>query len=263
MSRAKRPVTESEIQAYGDGFLAPDRAAAVERLLEEQPHLRAAIARDREIAARLKAELDPVAREPLPYRLQVPASIRRRGSIPLAGAFAAGLLLFAAGGGAGWFAATRTGGLARQVAGTALADLPEDATIAYRTYAVEVRHPVEVGASESAHLAAWLSKRIGGTVLIPDLSQAGFSLVGGRLLPSGAGAAGQLMYQNAAGERVTLYLRKAAGREMAFRFASEGTVNGFYWVGDDFGYALTGELDRDALFALARATYSQLDKTAR
>jgi len=261
MSRARRPVTESEIQAYADGYLSPDRAADVERLLGEQPQLRADIARDREIAAGLKAELDPVAREPLPQRLQAPGAPPRHGVVAIAGALAAGLLLFAAGGAAGWYGATRIGGSSGH--GAILAALPEDATVAYRTYAVEVRHPVEVGAGESAHLAAWLSKRIGGTVTIPDLSQDGYALVGGRLLPSSAGAAGQLMYQNTAGERVTLYLRKAQSKQMAFRFAAEGSINGFYWVGDEFGYALTGEMDRDTLFSMAKTTYNQLDATGR
>ncbi|WP_428669543.1 anti-sigma factor family protein, partial [Roseibium sp.] len=251
MSGDDRPVTETDIQAFIDGRLAPQRAKAVERLLEEQLHLHADIAKDREIANRLRAELDPIAREPLPYRLQIPPAPERSGPLRLAGTLAAGLALFVLGGTTGWYAAHRVDNVTAPQATMALAALPGDAAVAYRTYAVEVRHPVEVDASEAAHLSAWLSKRIGGTVSIPDLSKSGFALVGGRLLPSSAGAAGQLMYENPAGERVTLYLRKEGGEQMAFRFASEGAVNGFYWVGSNFGYALSGELSRDRLFALA------------
>ena len=41
-----------------------------------------------------------------------------------------------------------------------------------------------------------------------DLRDHGFELVGGRLLPDGPGKSAQLMYQNAQGVRVTVYLRK-------------------------------------------------------
>jgi anti-sigma factor RsiW len=37
----------------------------------------------------------------------------------------------------------------------------DDAIAAHRTFSVETRHPVEVGAYEEAHLVQWLSKRLG------------------------------------------------------------------------------------------------------
>ena len=36
-----------------------------------------------------------------------------------------------------------------------------DALDAYKLYAVEVRHPVEVPGDQRAHLVEWLSKRLG------------------------------------------------------------------------------------------------------
>lgn len=87
--------------------------------------------------------------------------------------------------------------------------------------------------------------------------------MGGRLLPGDTGARAQFMYQNAAGERVTLYLGAlAAGQpgatDTAFRFDPDGPVPCFYWTDGGFGYALSGALPRAALLGLATAVHPQL-----
>ena len=103
-------------------------------------------------------------------------------------------------------------------------------------------------------------KRLGLPVRLFDLRAHGFELVGGRLLPDLAGPSAQLMYQNADGQRVTLYLRKPeAGADTAFRFQREGDLNLFYWVEDGFGCALVGKLAREQLLALANDIYKQAE----
>ena len=54
-----------------------------------------------------------------------------------------------------------------------------DAIAAHRTFSVEVRHPVEVDAGQEAHLVQWLSKRLGRSLVVPDLAAAGFQLMAG------------------------------------------------------------------------------------
>ena len=46
--------------------------------------------------------------------------------------------------------------------------------------------------------------------------------------------------------------------ETAFRYAVENGVGVFYWVDDECGYALSGNLDRTQLLAIARVVYGQL-----
>jgi anti-sigma factor RsiW len=46
--------------------------------------------------------------------------------------------------------------------------------------------------------------------------------------------------------------------ETAFRYAVENGVGVFYWVDDNCGYALAGNLDRAQLLAIARVVYGQL-----
>lgn len=171
--------------------------------------------------------------------------------------------------GVGWIANAQwqlrpSGGLARA---PATQNFVREATAAYVVYSPEKRHPVEVAASEQQHLVQWLSRRLDRPLKVPDLSAQGYALVGGRLLPGDEGARAQFMFENAAGQRVTLYLgalddkvspASSTGQETAFRFASAGPVPSFYWVDHGFGYALSAPLSRDALLALAAEVYRQL-----
>ena len=146
----------------------------------------------------------------------------------------------------------------------AAASLARSAAIAHAVYSPEVRHPVEVGADQQDHLVKWLSKRLGRPLKVPTLAAHGCELVGGRLLPGDDGERAQFMFQNATGDRVTLYIgalrkRGAAGvPQTAFSFSSDGPVPGFYWVDQGYGYALAGKLPRHALMDLATAVYRQL-----
>jgi anti-sigma factor RsiW len=141
--------------------------------------------------------------------------------------------------------------------------IPALAAAAHAMYAAEVRHPVEVGADEEAHLVRWLSNRMGHEIKAPRLDASGFRLMGGRLLPAAAtGIACQFMYENASGVRVTLFIRSAAPdqSETAFRFATERNGIGvFYWLDRKFGYALSANLPKDQLLRLAREVYEQLN----
>lgn len=139
------------------------------------------------------------------------------------------------------------------------------AAVAHATYSPEVRHPVEVGADQEAHLVAWLSKRLGAKVRAPRLDDVGYSLVGGRLLPPAMGDArpvAQFMYQCKAGTRITLYVRTdvRGNDETAFRYSAEGNVRVFYWIDHSYGYAISSaDIGKEALQNVATAVYKQLN----
>jgi anti-sigma factor RsiW len=136
----------------------------------------------------------------------------------------------------------------------------ERADIAYAVYAPEQRHAVEVGASQQDHLVTWLSKRLNRSVTIPSLTEYGFQLVGGRLLPGEEGPAAQFMYQNAAGERLTLYMTTATIRrnDSKIRLLREGPRTTYYWAWDRVGYALSGQIGEAKLQAIAYDTCKEL-----
>jgi anti-sigma factor RsiW len=68
------------------------------------------------------------------------------------------------------------------------------------------------------------------------------------------------MYQDAGGKRLTLYVSRSRKGDAvtAFRFAREGNVSVFYWIDDECGYALSGEVDKPTLARVASAVYKQL-----
>lgn len=246
------PVTEAELQAYVDGGLPATRATAVAQhlALHEEDALRiAAYRRQNEDLQRVYA---PLLLAGVPERLQ---SAARPRSLPWR-QYAVAAMLMAVSGTAGWQLHAYVGGERAQPAYIARV-----AAVAHAVYSPEVRHPVEVGADQEEHLVRWLSKRLGAGLKIPHLSAQGYTLVGGRLLPGDRGPAAQFMYQDAKGQRLTLYVRVSKeSRELtAFRYTQENSVGVFYWLDGRLGYALSGETDRAELLRVADAVYRQLN----
>ncbi|MGU8083583.1 anti-sigma factor [Burkholderia pyrrocinia] len=125
------------------------------------------------------------------------------------------------------------------------------ADVAYAVYAADREHPVEVGAGDPEHLAAWLSARVGRPVRAPSLDEYGYALLGGRLLPGDAGPAAQFMYQRADGKRVTLYMTAYDARHLAPRAMSADGRYTYFWSDRGMGYALSGRGDERRLRELA------------
>src|SRR3546814_20590706 len=75
-------------------------------------------------------------------------------------------------------------------------------------FAGDRERPVEVPGSRKAELVHWLSKRIGVAVPVPDLSEFGYRLLGGRLVTNDAKPAPQLMSAGAEGRRITLFVTR-------------------------------------------------------
>jgi len=260
MSEREPMVGESELQAWVDGRLPPERLAVVDTWLAAHPEEAERVAAYRALDEELRSHFEAVLHEPVPERLEAFAHAvpRWRRAAAVAGWIALGA---AVGGGAAWELreVSAPAAVAVRVEAPVLA---HRAALAHATYAPEVRHPVEVGADQEQHLVAWLSKRLGGDVRAPKLDSEGMALVGGRLLPKDPGPVAQFMYQNPQGRRVTLYVRTEAidQRETAFRYAREGNVRVFYWIDRKFGYALSSaDLEREELLKLANVVYRQLN----
>ena len=201
--------------------------------------------------ALIKQHFDPVMTEPIPARMH----LRQPSWI----SYARAAMIFAVGIAVGLSVPMVRSALPG--ASATVQQLPLRAARAHLVYASEVRHPVEVDASQQDHLVKWLSKRLGIDLKVPVLAKDGFELLGGRLLPGNEGPVAQFMYQDASGKRLTLYVtRPHQGEELtAFRFAKEGPVSVFYWIDKECGYALSGEIDRPTLARVASTVYKQLE----
>lgn len=252
---AAAEIRDEQLHAYVDGRLDAADGERVAAWLLAHPAQAERIRAWQTQRQALRAAFDPVVDEPLPARLlqaaQAAAPAQRR--------------LFRLAAGAAWMT---LGGLIGYGLGawpsTREAGPPpiaRSAAVAHVVYSPEVRHPVEVGADQEAHLVQWLSKRLGLPLRIPHLADRGYALVGGRLLPGDQGPVAQFMYQDAGGRRLTLYVRTDAteNHETAFRYQLEGKVGVFYWLDGKLGYALSAELPREQLLGLAESAYKQLN----
>jgi anti-sigma factor RsiW len=264
------PIPEDDLHALVDGRLAPEAAVVLRRRLAADPEAKATVEAwqaQRDALKALHAGMDDL---PVPPSLIATAERAERARAQTSrwwrwGGMAAALLLAF---GMGWLASGQwraSQGEAVMTRSEPAQQFARQAAVAYTVFQPEVRHPVEVTAAQQEHLVQWLSKRLGRPLKVPLLTAQGYELMGGRLLPGdGGGARAQFMYQNGAGQRITLYLgavKPGAGgdaRETAFRFLDDGPVPAFYWVDQGFGYALSGTLPRAALQELARAVYGQL-----
>ncbi len=254
------PISDDDLHAYADGQLDPARLMQVETWLAGHPETRAQVEEWRAQAAGLHRAYDRVLDEPVPARL-IPAANAAPywpNSLDARKLAAVAWLLFGAA--IGFFLRGETS----RDAGSAVAlnSLPRQAAVAHAVFIPEVRHPVEVGADQEAHLVAWLSKRLGAPLKPPQLEETGYRLVGGRLLPGDSGEVAQFMYENAARNRLTLYVRPAAPKQAdtAFRYARENGIDVFYWTDSRFGYALSGNTGREDMLRLATVVYRQHDK---
>jgi anti-sigma factor RsiW len=259
MTPMERPVEEDDLQARVDGRLPPERAAALDAYLAAHPEAQARISQFVEQRQALRAAFAEQAGGPIPTRLRVAHLLeeRQRRRYRQVAQIAAAVCLLVLGGVVGWVARDVTAPLVSSTPGAAARMITADAIAAHRTFTVEVRHPVEVDSGQEAHLVQWLSKRLGRQLVVPNLTIAGFRLMGGRLLPAEDGPAAQFMYENGNAERLTLYLRAGIGGETAFRYHEEGGVGAFYWADEGFGYAIAAKADRDLLLRIAEIVYKQ------
>jgi anti-sigma factor RsiW len=126
------------------------------------------------------------------------------------------------------------------------------AAVAHHVYSPDQRQPVEVK-SEDPTLTSWISKRLGAKVLAPNVN--GYRFMGGRLLAGAEEPAGQFMYDEASGKRLTVFVRTegAAGRSTKPECGAYRGVSVCYWYASGVAYALAGELAQANLSMLAES----------
>lgn len=244
-------VDESLLHRYVDGELGDVESENIRAYIADNPDARLMVDQYREINRRLKAIYSDNLSTPIPARLLLAASNQSRFSVSR---IAASILWLGLGAIIGY-------SLQQDVSDDSfLRPLPVEAANAHAVYVPEVRHPVEVDASEQQHLNAWLSKRLDRPIAAPDLRDVDFSLIGGRLLPDGHRAAAQFMYEDADGERITLFIRQAPNEpESSFLHAENNELGIVYWVDNGLAYAITAATDRQQLKSAAQMVYESVN----
>lgn len=256
-------LADIDLHAYVDGELSEAEAREVEARIASDPRARAVVASLGVQRAALLAKYALPVECPVTQRMA--AGVRNAGrtsphtwvrAAAVGGVAAVALLGAAAGYG---LRGQRTPVVAAQEPG-----FVATARGAHRVFVPEVRHPVEVAASDLGHLTYWLSKRVGSPIKPPDLAALGWSLIGGRLLADGTQPAAQLMYEDRGGRRLTLFMRTESSLgNTAFQFAERDRLATAYWIDQPLAYAIAGEVGRDDLLGLAKAVHAALTPLAK
>ncbi|WAC48286.1 anti-sigma factor [Asticcacaulis sp. SL142] len=254
------PVTEDDLHAFVDGHLTPERVHVVEMWLKAHPKDAQRVSIMREQTEALRDMFRPVAEEPLPSRLrlnhiQERVVAKRRGAlvVPLWRAAAASALLLIGGAG-GW--GLRQASLPQPEGLTALI---EEASASYVVYAPDRERPVEIRASDRQTLSHWAQTRLGYTPALPDLSPAGYRLMGGRVVATPRGPALMIMYDDDHGSRFVLFTRTMnhKDREAPLRNSQDGDLRRYAWASSGIGYSLVGAAPDHVLRSLAQRIQSE------
>jgi anti-sigma factor RsiW len=249
-----RPITEDDLHAYVDRVLEPERQAEVVTYLEAHPDVAKRVSAFSDQRALLRTALSPIADEPLPAELNLSRIIENRWRRPRRASWAvAAMLLLSVGGISGWIA---RGSIELPASG--LAALAREAAYSYNVYAPDRARPVEIRASDSAQLVQWASSRLHQPVKVPDLTNAGYRLMGGRVVATSHGPAAMFMYDNDHGDRLVVLTRPMTTDQGApMTPQTSGDVVGFSWADGGMGYSLVGQSPTEALRPIANEVRRQ------
>lgn len=243
--------SEDDLHAYVDGLLDGERRAWIEAWLARHPE-RAAEARAwQQDAQQLRASLAGAALTPNPgldpTQLRAGLARRRSGRYAIAAAL---LLSLGAGGLGGWQVREWAQPALVTVAGPPMGD----AIAAHRLFAA--RHdlqPDRVAGDDG--LQDWLDANFSAPMLLPDLHASGFRQAGARLLATEQGTAALVVYENAAGEAISFYIRPPGPQRHFLPRGDrrDGDLLAQYWSRGGYNYAMVSRSDADSTGVVRRA----------
>lgn len=244
------------LHAFADGELEGEDKKAVEKLLLEDEDARKVLSAINYQKSELHKAYGGTLAEPIPASLLAAAHGRPSMRVLpyLVAACAVGLVLI--GGSVGWFVGQNNLN-SGQILATSLA---QRALIAHANYSAEPRHAVEVAASDKDHLQAWLSKRVGSDFKIPDLQSDGYILLGGRLLAESNAPAGQLMYENADKQRMTIFFSANTDGKLAdLKLEQKDKFVTCFWRDAKLAMAVTADISNDQMKILGSSVFAQVE----
>ncbi|SFW20774.1 anti-sigma factor family protein [Luteibacter sp. UNCMF366Tsu5.1] len=238
------PPSEHDIHAYVDGHLDGPHRSEVERYLARHPEQAEEVQGWRQDAQQLRALLaGDLAPAPAldPDLVRARARQRRR----TRWAMAASLFLCLTLGGIGGWAARGMGSGRAPMA---------DAMQAYRLLALDHGVGMDITTGNENDLRAWLAGRVGSDVRLPDLADAGFRPMGGRLFATDQGPAAMVLYDDGDGHTVSFYVRPPgpARHLLSPGEREEGGLLANYWSSGGHNYAVVAMADRAGRSAAER-----------
>lgn len=230
------PPSEHDIHAYVDGHLDGPARNEVERYLARHPERAEEVQHWRQDAKQLRTLLAgdlASASEMDPARVREGSRRRRLRRFAIA---AAVLLSLSIGGVGGW---------AARGLGTGTQAPMADAIQAYRLLAQDHGLGMDITTGNEGDLRAWLAGRLGSAAHLPDLTDAGFRPMGGRLFATDQGPAAMILYDDGNGRMVSFYVRPPGpARHLLPRGTREDEgLLADYWSDGSHNYAVVAVAD--------------------
>lgn len=231
---------EPTVHAYVDGRLDGATRARVDAWLAHHPERAREIRGWRRDAQQLRAEFGGLPGRTVPPALD-PAVIRVRRQRRMGRRLALAAVLVLAvgiGGVGGWQVREWTVPVPAPMA---------DAVQAYRLFASNRYAPLDVTQHHAGEVQAWLDRHFPDAPGLPNLVQAGFRVVGGRLLATSTGPAALVLYDDSRGDVISFYIRAPSARRGRLSRGQriEGNLALAYGSGHGYNVALVGD-SRDA-----------------
>ncbi|WP_455923132.1 anti-sigma factor family protein [Pseudomonas putida] len=230
------PPTEYDLHAYVDLRLNPADRQRLETWLASHPEVARELKGWQQDARLLRTVLGgaPMADNPA----LDPTTLRQRRRHRYQQHFARAAVLVLAvglGGIGGW--------QAHQARHPAVAPM-SDALQAYHLFAEKDVLPADFKVSDADTLQPWLDRYFHDATRLPDLGSAGFKAVGARLLSTDQGPAAMVLYQDAAGAKVTFYIRPPGPNNNLLPRGTrrEGQLQADYWSGPGYNYAMVAPI---------------------
>jgi anti-sigma factor RsiW len=239
--------SDALLVAYVDGQLDPEASAKVEALLATDPPAARKVAMFRATATLLRGALNepfrtgPEIAAALPLRRASPRH-RRAVAASLAAAIVVGFC-----GGATW------GGPARSERSVLLDEIAGD----HQIYSRETKHLVEVPADQVDRLTAWLGRRIGRTLDVPDLTAAGLHFAGGRMLVFNERPVAELMYTRDLGRPIGLAVAQIVAGNAPINVDQRGGERLASWIKNGYVFVVVGEIDEPTVQNIAQRVAAQ------
>lgn len=246
--------TAEELHAYVDGALPAERASRVEAYLARRPDLAARVEEYRRQDARLRTTFDPARPDLLPPELdelagKLSRNLVRHNRIRSAARYAAMALLCISAAAVGRWSADYEGGSDSTVLAQS-----RFAADAYRVVTAHQGQGSLLDASANpAELSDWLGDG-DSKVHIPRLQLLGYRQIGGQVLPTGAGPAVQLVYNDEKKGPFSLYVARSPDcMRTTPRYTRDGDLSLMSWCRNRAVFMLIGKLDRTAMLWIADA----------
>ncbi|MCF5547845.1 anti-sigma factor family protein [Pseudomonas salomonii] len=239
------PPSERDLHAYVDHQLPESDRRVLETWLAAHPEMAAQVQAWQQDAHALRAALSGTLQQPANPDLD-PALIRQRIRHQSRRHLASAAVLLIAvglGGLGGWHAREATQPPMLPMA---------DAMQAFRLFAQDGIMPADFNAEDGGTMQAWLDRYFNQAHRLPDLSQAGFKPVSGRLLTTEQGAAAMVLYEDPQGHRISFYIRPP-GPENGFLPRGSRSADGLqadYWSDGGYNYAMVSPVDQAATHLL-------------